>query len=244
MTVNVLLGFSIGKIEHGVFPLTGLLRDSLYYPACDIDGELIRYCNLHYSNLQICSYVYADYMTGDARLIENLDRFLGYHLVAHRRLSRSDVGADKPILMPDFINAEEYRRFKSDWKPFAHWGVLERDEEYDERHGPKRFSLLFLGAEGVAAYTGLYQTNNITPKAIALIQPGHAFGGNWTNFFDWEAPLARTVCNGESMPDFFFFGGVGYHGYNNCPWPGYIMMDRVEHYYPNYLDSTLTVWEK
>ncbi len=242
MTVSELLGFSISKIEHGVFPLTSLLQESLFYPACDIDGELIRYCNLHHSNLRICSFVYADYFTGEDRLVENLDRFRGYHLVAHRQLAPCDVGADKHIPLPDSIDREEYLRYKGDWKPFAHWGVLERDDEYDKSHGPDRFSLLFLGAEGVAAYSGLYLANKITPKAIALIQPGHAFGGNWTNFFDWDAPLARTVRGGNAMPEYFFLGGLGSQSYNNCPWPGYIIIDMVNHYYFRNIDSALTVW--
>ena len=243
MTVSELLGFSISKIEHGVFPLTSLLQESLFYPACDIDGELIRYCNLHYSNLRICSFVYVDYLTGEGRLVENLDRFQGYHLVAHRRLSPSDVGADKHIPLPDYIDSEEYFRYQGDWKPFAHWGVLERDDEYDESHGPERFSLLFLGAEGVAASSGLYLANKIVPKAIALIQPGHAFGGNWTNFFNWDAPLARTVCKGTSMPEYLFFGGLGLRFYDNCPWPEYKMIDMIDHYYPSCFDSALTVWK-
>lgn len=28
--------------------LTAHLRESLYYPACDIDGGVIKYCNEHY----------------------------------------------------------------------------------------------------------------------------------------------------------------------------------------------------
>lgn len=203
MKQKTLQKLTFNDIELGTFPLKQLLEESLYYPACDIDGEIIRYCNLHFSQLGICSFVYVDYSTGEKRLLEHLNVFLGYHLFAHRALKFGDVGADKQMKMPDYIDPEEYGRYQRDWKPFAHWAVLERDEEYGEEHGPKRFSLLFLGAEGVAAYAGLYLTNKITPKGIAIIQPGHGFGLNWTDFFDWNAPLARTVRSGNSMPDFF-----------------------------------------
>lgn len=242
MTLEQLLKLSPQKIESDPFPLRVLLKDSLYYPACDIDGELIRYCNLHFPRIKICSFVYADYGTGEERLTENLNSFLGYHLLSSRTLRPEDVGADRPLPMPEGINPEDYQRFQPEWKPFAHWAVLERDEEYGDEHGPERFSLLFLGAEGVAAYEGLYNTNKITPKAIALIQPGHGFGFNWTNFYDWNAPLARTVRKGKSLPEYFFYGGMGYHGYNACPWPGYTQLDRVDHYYPTLLESAMTVW--
>lgn len=242
MNITTLKKLKVYDIERGPFALKELLKDSLFYPACDIDGELIRYCNMHFSHLGICSFVYVDYHTGEERLLENLNGFLGYHLFAHRVLHPADIGADKQMKMPDYINPEEYNRYQTDWKPFAHWAVLERDGEYGEEHGPKRFSLLFLGAEGVAAYAGLYLANKITPKGIAIIQPGHAFGFNWTNFFDWNAPLARTVRSGKSMPEYFFYGGLTYQ-YNVCPWPGYQQIDRVDHYYPTVFDSALTVWK-
>ena len=43
-------------------------------------------------------------------------------------------------------------------------------------------------------------------------------------------------------PEFFFYGGLGFHGYNDCPWHGYHRIDRVDHYYPTVFDSALTVW--
>ena len=243
MKINTLLGLSVRQIEHDPLPLTQLLKDSLYYPACDIDGEVIRYCNLHFEQLKICSFIYADYGTGEERLNEHLDGFLGYHLLATREIMPEDVGANMKLAMPEDINPEEYIRYQDVWHQFARWAVFERDEDRGDNHGPKRFSLLYLGGEGIATYSGLYLRNNITPKAIALIQPGHAFGLNWTNFWDWNGPLARTVRMGKSLPKYYFFGGYGFDGYNVCPWPGYNRIDRVDHYCPDVFDSALTVWK-
>lgn len=242
MTVEFLQGLTADTIQNGQFPLKAILQDSLYYPACDIDGELIRYCNMHFERLRICSYVYADYAAGRERLITNLDTFLGYHLVATRELNAADVGADKGFPRPRGINPEEYRRYQNLWQAFGQCAVYQRDEGYGENHGPARFSLLYLGAEGAAAYAGLYVNNNITPKGMAIIQPGHAFGLNWANFTDPDGPLARTMMMGRSMPEYFFYGGVGYEGYNRLPWPGYVQIDRKEHYYPTIFDSAMTVW--
>ena len=243
MTVEYLQELTVKKIQNGPFPLKAILQDSLYYPACDIDGELIRYCNLHFDRLSICSFVYADYAAGRERLMDNLDTFLGYHLVATRVLNPLEVGADKGFPMPKGINSEEYRRYQDQWQSFGQWAVYERDEGYGRDHGPERFSLLYLGAEGVAAYAGLYLNNNITPKGMAIIQPGHAFGFNWTNFTDPNGPLTRTMKLGRSMPEYLFYGGNGLHGYNQLPWPGYEQIDRRDHYYPRVFDSAMTVWQ-
>ncbi len=243
MTLDYLKRLTVNQIQQERLPLKAILKDSLYYPACDIDGELIRYCNMHFDSLKICSFVYADYAAGRERLMANLDTFRGYHLVATRQLNPSDVGADKSLPMPEGITPEEYCRYQKDWQPFGQWSVFERDEDCGEYHGPLRFSLLYLGAEGAAAYAGLYLNNNITPKGMAIIQPGHGFGLNWTNFTDSNGPLLRTMKMGKSMPQFFFYGGMGYEGYDKLPWPGYERIDRVDHYYPHYPESAMTVWQ-
>ena len=64
--IEHLLAFSTDDILFGKLPLSGLLVDSLYYPACDIDGGVVKYCNEHFDEMGICSYVYADYATGDS----------------------------------------------------------------------------------------------------------------------------------------------------------------------------------
>ena len=77
MDIASLQKLTVHAIEKGPFPLKELLKDSLFYPACDIDVELIRYCNMHFSQLRICSFVYVDYSTGEKRLLEHLNEFRG-----------------------------------------------------------------------------------------------------------------------------------------------------------------------
>lgn len=232
---------SIIDIESGKLPLRYLLADSLYYPACDIDGGVVKYCNEHFAELGICSYVYADYATGEDRLGKYLDGFRGYRLLVSRKLLASELGADKPFQMPDGIDPKEYMRYKADWKPFAKWAVFERDIEFGDEHGPERFSLLYLGAEGAAAYSGLYLANKITPKAMAIIQPGTGFGLNWTDFTDFNAPLAKTIRMSDKMPEYFFYGGYGSSEYGVFSWPGYAMIARISDYYPT-SEGAVTIW--
>ena len=241
MDIHILLKITIDGIKRRFFPLNDLLKDSFYYPACDIDGGVVKYCNEHFDEMGICSYVYVDYTTGKDRLEEHLDGFRGYHLLATRRLTPKDIGADKPLQMLDGISPQDYLRWRNDWKPFARWAVFERDFGFGEEHGPKRFSLLYLGAEGAAAYSGLYLANSITPKAMAIIQPGTGFGFNWTDFREPEAPLAKTVRMGATMPEYFFYGGYGDFPYDDFKWPGYEMIDRITPYYPT-IKGSVTVW--
>ena len=241
MTIRSLQNLSVNQIQNGEFPLKSLLRDSLYYPSCDIDGELIRYCNRHFDQLEICSFVYADYAAGRERLMENIDTFRGYHLLATRELGPADVGADKHLEIPKGINFDDYGRYRDHWQPFGQWAIYERDGDYGSDHGPIRFSLLYLGAEGVAAYYGLYINNKIIPKGLAIIQPGHGFGLNWTDFTDPDGPMTKALFMGKSLPEYIFNGGYG-KDYYNLPWPWYRRIDMVSPYYPAIADSALSVW--
>ena len=74
--------------------IKNFLADSLYYPACDIDGGVIKYCNEHYSQFGINRYVYADYGIKEERLKEYLDGFYGYYLTKSRAISAANLGFD------------------------------------------------------------------------------------------------------------------------------------------------------
>jgi hypothetical protein len=65
---------------------------------------------------------------------------------------------------------------------FALWSVFERIESLTDAHGPKRFSLLHIRAEGVATYAGLYLAHQALPRTLALIRPGTGMGGNFGAF--------------------------------------------------------------
>ena len=242
MTLDILLGLDIQDIESGPLPLNYLLSNSLYYPACDIDGGVIRYCNERFNLFGICSYVYADYTAGEDRLQANINSFRGYHLIAKRILSPTDIGADKPLHMPDGIDMQEYLKYQSEWKQFGLWAVFERDKNFGELHGPERFSLIYLGAEGAATYSGLYLNNHISPKALAIIQPGTSFGFNWTDFRDWKAPLARTIRMGRTLPKYVFYGGHADFAYDDLYWPGYRHETSIELYYGKD-GGRVTVWK-
>lgn len=217
------------------------IKNSLYYPACDIDGGVIKYCNEHYEEMGINSYVYADYGMTEKRLKENLDTFYGYYLVESRPVSADDLGFDLSQLIPECSDEDKESIYRWRKKPFARYAVLERDFGFGPEIGPEVFSLLYLGAEGITVYENLYLANGIVPKALAIIQPGTAFGGNWTDYRDPNAPFARTVFKGQIMPEYLFYGGHGLFSYEDLMWPGYLQIDAIDRYYP-YKDGRVTIW--
>ncbi|MBP8660691.1 MAG: SUMF1/EgtB/PvdO family nonheme iron enzyme [Mesotoga sp.] len=119
-------------------------------------------------------------------------------------------------------------------EPFAEWFILERTEEYDETHNPKRFSFFFLNTEAVAAYQALYLENQIAPKFLVI--PQYGFGMNWTEFGVRDQILARTIFHRDNPLPQYIIGMAGF----NRSWPEYT--DRVKKYRSRYSDF-ITVWK-
>ena len=91
--------------------------------------------------------------------------------------------------------------FGNEKKPYCSWSIFQLREDVPAIHGPPRFSLLYLCADGVAAFQALYYANSASPKAVAVIQPGTAFGGNWTDFENPSGIFADTVLgNPQGSP--------------------------------------------
>ena len=118
----------------------------------------------------------------------------------------------------DLMGAE----FWNKKKPYCFWSIFQRGINVPSIHGPPRFSLLYLCADGVAAFQALYYANSASPKAVAVIQPGTAFGGNWTDFEDPYEIFARTVLgNPKGRPQILLNKGAGYSFREQCCWPSY-----------------------
>ena len=104
------------------------------------------------------------------------------------------------------------------------WAVYDRRLEFDEVHGPERFSLLFVGGEGVETFQSLYYSNQCVPSVITLIRCD-AFTGNWTAFFDPEKIFARSVMqNPYGTPDYIF---CDYRKEPESPWPWFTKLQRT-----------------
>ena len=215
-------------------PLEKLLGGSVFYPSSGFDGSPVANMGHWFQ-----SFVYVDYGYSRSELHKELVEhpFSGYRLIGTREVGVGELtprGSSRPNLTKEEIervrDADRQRKM-----PFCDWLVFEREPSKSVKHGPDRFSLLYLCADGAAAYHALYINNNVSPSVIALIQPGYGFGGNWTDFHDPKGVLARTVmANSAGRPEFLLYGGWSARkNFQISPWPYY---DHLEGWY-SYADS-------
>lgn len=234
------------EIENGELPLQDILSNSLYYPACGFDGGVVKNCNTERRKLGIVSFICCDYATGEEEFKRNQDTFLGYHILGSRAVQPHELipnGWEQEL--PPRIRQQNYERYRNYRKPFMHWTVYERDENKEEKYGSKRFSLLYVGGEGVATYQALYWSNHISPRAIAIISEERGSVSNWTNFGSEDGPFAWVVLNNPAgQPDTVYYGSSSYGGrYNKFSWEGFQEDRIVRHYFP-YNKGEVRVWVK
>ena len=202
------------SILYGEIPMDDLLIDSLYYPACLTDGRPIKFCNTMWRKLGINSFVYCDFDLSEEAFIRELSTIRGYHVVAHRSLKPSEYLAPewKLELLPE--EAPHYKTTflgrKTDFPPFGHWAVMERDDYKNELYGPKAFSLIYIGGEALATFQNLYCSRGIRPKMLCLIQCG-GFAGNWTSFANPQKSSVMTLRkHPECIPEYVCLGSYNH----------------------------------
>lgn len=200
------------------FPLKEILTDSLYYPSSGFDGNPIKFLNGN-----IISFVYADYGLTEQELNDDLTAFgiKGYEIAARRNLSEMDLAPNGwPSLHPHLEDGNPLKYADKMKRPFAEWIVFQRKTDFPEEHGPRKFSLVFICADGVATYQALYVAQCIVPMAVAIIQPGTAFGHNWTNFTKPEHIFGRTVLQNPAGKPAYLLYAEGDRSPKPC-WPEY-----------------------
>ena len=208
-------------------PMKSLLRKSVYYPSAGDDGDPVKYLGKHFQ-----SFVYVDYAVGRKRFLKALPAFRGYDIFMLREVRLNELFPSTwkpPTIRPEDGDPEFANHFKM--PPFAVWAVYERSPGVLLEHGPKRFSLLYIGGDGALTYHALYYSHQVTPAVVAVIQPGTGYGCNWTDFEDPQKILARLVReNPAGMPDHFLYGGwEDGESYRDAPWPDFKTTGLVLH---------------
>lgn len=241
--MKLLESLTEAKFKNSI-PIKELLENSLYYPACGFDGGVIK----HFS-IEVQSFVYCDYATGEDALNSVIDSFKGYKLLFKRNVKENELTPNgwTPIEHPEIRREEYLKHVKQFKKPFCKWSIYEREIDFTEEHGPKRFSVLYIGGEGVATYNALYYSSKTTAKILAIIQPGTGWGFNWTDFRKYDGVLAYVVLNNPyGSPDTILYGGIG-NSYNDLKWEGYHQTKTINNYYfskNSYDFGKVTVWKR
>ena len=87
---------------------------------------------------------------------------------------------------------------------FAIWGIYQRKEKFTDKHGPERFSFLYICDEGAATYHRLYYGNECAPDVVAIIRSDGCGASNWTSFRNPSNIFGWLVFNNPyGKPRFF-----------------------------------------
>ncbi len=151
----------------------------VYYPGSGNDGQPIRTFNQAHS---AHVFMYVDY--GVSR--EELESVLSAPGIAgYSRLDRIELSVQDLIpngWTPSIPVSKRADRFvRKDIQPFCFMDIYERQPEFDETHGSKRFAVIFLFADGIATYDAVFCANQ-RPAPFILVLQDHGFGGNWDRF--------------------------------------------------------------
>lgn len=189
---------------------------TVYYPGFGDDGHPLEvFGKAHAAHC----FVFADYGNPAAHYWEQLTNPhhsghpKGYEPLSVQRIQQSDLGVVNWVPHhtgpgPDSIAAGFIRDMG---EPFGIFAVLQRMSEFGPDHGPERLALIILGADGFAAYDGLYCQGGPPPYAVLLQE--HGFGGNWDRFGD--GGILCELAQRFNRPEWILVAD------NTRPWPGY-----------------------
>jgi hypothetical protein len=122
----------------------------------------------------------------------------------------------------DELPAEPYWFAAVAHAPFGFLEVLERDRDLDDDHGARRLAILFLGADGIAAYEALFcQRQHGQSAPFGVVLQDHGFGGNYERF-GGGGLLERIAKDTNALPRFLLVAG------NTNAWEGFERVPDVE----------------
>lgn len=194
----------------------------VYYPGAGTDGHPVKLFGA--SHCAHC-FVYADYGVTQPRLETELadprHGFRGYHCLDRLQLCERD-------LVPNAWSAHIARdeapvsRFSSvAASPFGFLEILERAPDLDDTHGARRIAVLFLGADGIAAYDALFCQGGGNSSPFAVLLEDHGFGGNYDRFGQ-GGMLERIARHGNRLPQWLLVAE------NTRAWDGFARMPEVD----------------
>jgi len=105
--------------------------------------------------------------------------------------------------------------------PFGLLEVLERDRELDDGYGSLRLAILFVGADGIAAYDALFCQGRETPPPFAVVVQDHGMGGNYDRF-GRGGLLERIALDCHAVPRWLLVAE------NTNPWESFVRLPDVE----------------
>jgi hypothetical protein len=187
--------------DNFTFDVHKVLENSLFYPSAGFDGNPVKFFMGN-----VFSFVYVDYGVSRQEFYEEIENqgFHGYHQIYKKSISQNELIPNGwSVMIQPEISPNDNFYDKVIKKPFCEWFIFERNDNKDDSYNPKRFSFIYVCADGAAAYQAMYLSNNIKPRIIAIIHPGHGFGNNYTDFTDRDKIFAKSVFyNEDCLPEY------------------------------------------
>jgi len=196
----------------------------VYYPGSETetDGHPVKlFGSTHSSHC----FVYADPKLMRAQIESVLEhprhRFKGYRTLHRLEIRESDL---VPNGWTPHITHSDVERALDLSKPVQLFGfleVLEREEAFDDSHGPKRLAVLFLGADGIAAYDALFcQKDSLSPPFALLLQDPGFISSNY-NRFGHGSLLHLIATRSKVLPQSLLISE------DTEPWDGFVRLSGV-----------------
>lgn len=161
----------------------------VFYPGSGSDGSPVALFN---SAQAAACFVYVDLMLEQDTLLHELSQngFRGYHTLTRIELEEADFGIGH--WKPHLTSAE----MKQAPKPVPPYGFIEILEKEAGSNVPGyfRIAILFLRADGPAAYDALYcQGEKSSPAPLGIVIQDHGFAGIWSPF--GKGGAMHTIAN-------------------------------------------------
>lgn len=195
----------------------------VYYPGSGSDGQPVKlFGSAHCAHC----FIYADYGIAQNELEQELNdlqsRFRGYRTLYRVQLRQQEllVSGWTPHISPTDSNLAKAITGKTGNSPYGFMEILAREDGYGDDHGPLRLAILFLGADGVAAYDALFCQESGAELPYALVLQDHGFGGNYTSF-GRGGLLDRLAKRCKVLPTWLLVGE------NTKPWSEYTCVPEV-----------------
>lgn len=155
---------------------------TVYYPGSGFDGQPVALFN---STRAAHCFIYVDYGVERNALERELDDvrhgFAGYHQIDRVEVQKSDLAPNGWTAHVRPRN-ESRSAWDANAAPFAFLEILERDAGTPEAHGARRIAILFLFADGIAAYDAMFCQVGSHRPPYAVILRDHGWGGNYDRF--------------------------------------------------------------
>lgn len=178
---------------------------TVYYPGSGVDGQPVKICCLAHA---AHAFVYVDYKFQQQDIEEIIDglnpnegNFRGYQIEYREEVSETELRPDRwtPHIERSELPDNPYWFVSNSFVPFALFVILYREANYDEKHGPERLAILFIGGDGHATFDALYCQSDDTSAPYLVVIHDHGFGGNY-NQFGRDGILSRIADECKVFP--------------------------------------------